>query len=82
MAKVCGFQSMVGTSRKTGNPYSGYLIFYTEPLRARPNAYGAGVAADSVFVSETLLNGVLPEVGQEIELHYDKRGYLVDVILA
>ncbi len=66
---------------KTQQPYSGYRIFYTEPLTGRPGDAFQGDSADSAFVFDALLDGVTPYVGAALELSYDKRGFLREVIL-
>lgn len=81
MATVIGYRRMTGTSKKTQQPYSGYLIFYTEPLTGRPGDSFQGDSADSAFVFDALLDGVTPYVGAALELSYDKRGFLREVIL-
>lgn len=82
MAKIIGYRRMKGISKKTQQPYSGYLIFYTEPLTGRSGDAFQGDSADSAFVSDALLDGVAPYVGAALELSYDKRGFLREVILS
>lgn len=82
MAKIIGYQQMSGTSKKTGNPYSGFMVYYTEPMRVRSGFFGGGDSCDSAFISDDLLQGIVPEVGADLDLRYDKRGYLREVNIA
>ena len=59
-----------------------YSIVLTEPLTGRPGDSFQGDSADSAFVSDALLDGVAPYVGAALELSYDKRGFLREVILS
>ena len=81
MAKVIGYRRMTGTSKKSQQPYSGYLVFYIEPLTGRSGDSFDGDSADSAFISDVLLDGVSPYVGASLDLSYDKRGYLREVTL-
>lgn len=82
MAKIIGYQRMSGTSKKTGNPYSGFMVYYTEPMRVRPGSLAGGNSCDSAFIGDDLLQGIVPEVGADLDLRYDKRGYLQEVNIA
>lgn len=82
MAKIIGYRRMSGTSKKSGNPYSGYLVYYTEPLRVPSGILAEGESCDSAYIDDGLLQGLIPSVGSTLELRYDKRGYLQDVNIA
>lgn len=82
MAKIIGYRRMSGTGKKSGNPYSGYLVYYTESLQVPSGILAEGESCDSAFIGDDLLQGVIPTVGAGLELRYDKRGYLRDVNIA
>lgn len=73
MVEIVGFKRMAGTSKKTGKPYSGYTVWYLEEQR---NV--TGHVSDSTFIPDDLLCGSIPEIGQLVDLIYNKSGYLVD----
>ena len=65
---------MAGTSKKSQQPYSGYLVFYTEPLT------GVLVIPSRVILLILLLSLMrsgwhCSYVGAALELSYDKRGF-------
>ena len=74
MVEVVGTKRMEGTSKKSGKPYSGYMVWYLEQQDGV-----TGQAADSAFISDTMLGGIIPNVGQLLELRYNKNGYLTEV---
>ena len=82
MATIIGYRRMSGTGKKSGNPYSGYLVYYTESLRVPLGTLAEGESCDSAYIDYSLLQGVIPSVGSTLELRYDKRGYLQDVNIA
>ena len=67
---VIGVRRSSGTSRKTGKPYSGYIVFYTYKQQDVE-----GVSADNVFVSDVLISEA-PHPGDQILLLYDRNGFL------
>lgn len=68
--EVIGVRRSEGTSKKTGKPYSGYIVFYTY------NQQGVdGVASDNTFVSDSLIDSI-PRPGDQIRLIYDRNGFL------
>lgn len=69
--EVIGVRRSAGTSKKTGKPYSGYIVFYTYR-----QADVTGVASDNAFVSDQLLEDYIPQVGDKIQLIYDRNGFL------
>ncbi len=78
MYEVIGFRHMNGTSKKTGKPYSGFMIWFSMPFRSED---GVGQETDSVFVDDTLLKGRVPAVGGIIDLRFNRRGFLESVEL-
>lgn len=74
MISVVGVRKCSGTSKKTGKPYSGYICFYEEERLGVE-----GVAAESVFLSDEVLNSRIPAVGSELELRYSRSGFLQSV---
>lgn len=73
MVEIVGIKRMEGTSKKSGKPYSGYMIWYIQE-----EAGVTGKSADSAFVSDMILNGAIPEVGGFAELRYNKNGFLTE----
>lgn len=71
--EIIGVRRSAGTSKKTGKPYSGYIVFYTYKQQDVE-----GVACDNTFISDTILNGDIPRVGDQIQLIYDRNGFLQD----
>lgn len=69
--EVIGVRRAAGTSKKTGKDYAGYIVFYTYK-QSDVN----GVASDNAFVSDQLLQGYVPQVGDKIQLIYDRNGFL------
>lgn len=76
MVEICGVKYVNGTSKNSGKPYEAYLIYYTED--GRPRGVDGYLTGDA-FVSTSLLMGVVPQVGDKVELFYDKRGFLNSV---
>ena len=76
MVEICGVKYVKGTSKKSGKPYEGYIIYFTED--GRPRGVEGYVTGDA-FVSASLLLGVVPQVDDMVELFYDKRGFLSSV---
>lgn len=74
--EIIGVRRMEGKSRKTGKPYSGYLVYYQYVQNGTE-----GVACDSAFLPDSLLNAYIPVIGQTVSLFYDRRGFLVNVEL-
>lgn len=68
--EVIGVRRSEGTSKKTGKPYSGYIVFYTYKQQGVE-----GVAADNTFVSDQLID-TIPRPGDQIRLIYDRNGFL------
>lgn len=71
--EVIGVRRSEGTSKKTGKPYSGYIVFYTYTQQGVQ-----GVASDNTFIADQILNGYIPKVGDQIRLIYDRNGFLQD----
>lgn len=71
--EIIGVRRSAGTSKKTGKPYSGYIVFYTHNQQDVE-----GVACDNTFITDTILNGYIPRVGDLIQLIYDRNGFLQD----
>lgn len=49
MATIIGYRRMSGTGKKSGNPYSGYLVYYTESLRVPLGTLAEGESCDSAW---------------------------------
>ena len=76
MVEVCGVKYMKGTSRKTGKPYEGHTVYFTEDGAAQQVK---GFVADSVFLSSDVLQGRIPDVGDKLDIRYDRRGFVSSV---
>ena len=72
--QVVGFQRVSGTSKNTGNPYSGYQIFLTYQS---PKVSGYG--SERVYIGDQALNGFVPELGQRVELRYNRWGNVSEI---
>lgn len=76
MVEICGVKYVEGTGKNSGKPYQAFLIYYTED--GRPQGVDGYVTGDA-FVATSLLQGVVPRVGDKVELLYNKRGFLSSV---
>lgn len=76
MNEIIGVRRTEGTSKKTGKPFSGYIVFYQYTQQGV-----SGMACDNVFVSDELLTGTIPAPGMKCELRYNRNGFLTDFIL-
>lgn len=77
MVEVVGFRRCEGKSKSTGKSYAGYIAFYEEDRMGV-----TGRAAESVFLSDDLLEGRSLAVGQLMDLRYGRGGYLQSVEFA
>lgn len=71
--EIIGFRRSQGTSKKTNKPYSGYIIFYTYVIQDV-----SGKGCDNSFVSDDILGGYVPEIGDRFRLFYNKTGFMTD----
>lgn len=70
--EVIGFRRSVGTSKKTGRDFSGYIVFF------RFTQEGVnGFATEQTFISDQL--DYVPSIGQHVRLLYNARGFLIEV---
>lgn len=74
MYEVVGFRKSAGTSKKTGNQFSGYIVFFTLEQQGV-----TGVATEQCFISDDLR--YVPALGDRVRLLYNNRGYLMEVEL-
>lgn len=74
MHEVIGFRRSEGVSKKTGNKFGGYIVFFVLDQRGV-----TGKACDQVFISDDL--GYQPVLGDKVQLVYNSRGFLTDVII-
>lgn len=77
MTELKGFRKMEGVSKKTGNKYSGYIL-YCEEDQVPPEIRGC--LCFEKFVGIDLLN-TEPFVGAQVDFRYDFKGYLTAVDL-
>lgn len=72
MARLIGFRKMQGTSKKTGRPYDGYILYCTDT----PNMNGlVGDVCFEKFVNTAILVGE-PYLDASVEFKFDWTGYL------
>lgn len=76
MNEVIGVRKAEGISKKTGKPFSGYIVFYQYE-----QGDVTGKACDNVFVSADLLQGMIPTPGMIVELRYNRNGFLTDFVV-
>lgn len=69
--EIVGVKRMDGKSKRTGRPYAGFMIWYQEQREGVD-----GVACDSSFLSDALLDGRVPSPGDCIVLSYNRSGFL------
>lgn len=69
MNKCIGIQYRNYTSKKTGKPVSGYNVFYTFEQKNME-----GIACDSLWCSEQILEDSAIRVGDEFEALYNRYG--------
>lgn len=73
---LVGYKHLKGKSKKTGEPYDLYMLCTTEISR---DEKFQGVETEKSFVSSDRINCEL-KVGMDIDILYDKNGYVKDVI--
>lgn len=73
MVEVCGVKFKEGIGKKSGKPYKGYFICYTEDGKLQ--GYDGYVTGDS-FIPDDLVPGRPIMVGDKLNLVYDKSGFL------
>lgn len=75
---LLGVQMVDYVSKKTGNPVKGVT------LHAKyKDAQVTGEAVDSIYVSDSLDLPCIPELkpGQIVDVSYNNRGYVCDVVI-
>ena len=76
MVEICGVKYMEGTSKKSGKPYQAYSVHYTED--GKPYGY-QGYTTGDAFITLEILEGRIPQVGDRMNLFYNKNGFLQSV---
>lgn len=74
MYEVIGFRRSEGTSKKTGNRFAGWIVFFSLDQRGV-----TGKACDQAFISDDL--DYEPSLGDKVQLIYNSRGFLTDVAI-
>lgn len=77
MVEVIGSKYIEGISKKTGKPYSAYIVYYTQD--GSHQGVNGKICGDA-FVDKRLLDGQAPLPGDQIDLLYDKDGFLNKVL--
>lgn len=75
MIQLIGYRRMQGTSKRTGKPYNGYMLYCEEdhvPQDVCGNICFEKYADVNILSNE-------PYVGAEVRFHFDFRGYLTQV---
>ena len=73
MVEVCGVKYVEGTSKKSRKPYRAYIIHHTQ--EGASQGFQGFVTGDA-FIDVALLNGRVIQVGDKLELLYNKNGFL------
>lgn len=74
MYEVIGFRRCEGVSKKTGNKFSGWIVFFALVQRGV-----TGKACDQAFISDDL--AYQPVLGDKVQMIYNSRGFLTDVAI-
>lgn len=74
MYEVVGFRRSVGTSKKTGKDFAGYIVFFNFAQQGV-----TGMATEQTFISDEL--SYVPSLGDRVRLLYNARGFLMEVEL-
>lgn len=77
MAKIIGIENVDYTSKRTGNRVTGKKLYFTEPL---PDDKGEGLFCDNVFVTNQMAMDI--EIGDEVDILYNKYGNVADLRVA
>lgn len=72
--EVVGFRRSEGTSKKTGKPFAGYIVFFNLQQQGV-----TGMATEQCFISDDL--NYVPALGDRVRLMYNSRGFLMEVDL-
>lgn len=73
MTTIKGFKKMDGVSKRTGNKYSGYILYCEDNVVP---AEVKGSLCFEKFVSADAISSE-PYVGAEVRFHFDHRGFLL-----
>lgn len=76
MVEVCGVKYVEGVGKKSQKEYKAYLIHYTEDGKSQGFQ---GFTTGDAFLSLEVLGGLVPHVGDKLNLFYDKNGFLKSV---
>lgn len=76
MVEICGTKYVEGKSKRTGKFFQAYVVYFTED--GAPHGVNGFVTGDA-FIALDLLQGVVPRVGDKVELLYNKYGFLSSV---
>lgn len=77
--EVIGVRSVNGTSKRTGNVYSGMNVYLT-----CERAHVDGLACESIYVSQKAIDdgGYIPHVGDYVRLSYNRFGNVAGICVA
>lgn len=70
--EVVGFRRSVGTSKKTGKDYSGYVVFFNLEQQGV-----TGIATEQRFIPDNL--NYVPVLHDRVRLLFNAGGYLMEV---
>ena len=68
---VVGSMYKEGVSKKTNKPYA---AFFTSVTYQQPGY--AGVKAEEFFLTKQVLEGVVPQPGEQYDLEFDRNGFV------
>lgn len=76
MYEILGYRSVTGTSKSTGNAYSGLQLYVCSNIKGVE-----GVATDRVYIPDRVLNDsdFVPCVGAHIDILYNRFGSVIEV---
>lgn len=75
--ELVGYKETKFTAQDTGEVIEGINLYLTGP-----QDYVEGVACERVFLTKKKLDGYVPEIGDEIELVYNRYGKVDKIITA
>lgn len=79
MVEVVGSKYVEGIGKKSGKPYQAYIVHYVAD--GDDEGFMGKITGDA-FIDKSLLNGHIPMPGDQMELSYNKNGFLTKVTFA
>ena len=73
---VIGKRFASGTSKKTNKPYSGFFLSYIYTASGYE-----GNRCSEKFITSQSLQGIVPDIGDKLDLDFDENGYITGVTI-